>query len=975
MIKKLFAAGLLLLSGGLLSAQNLIKNPEFDRPAREECSLDSNPGVIKMTQFTEDLTWNKCLRLDVVKHHKKADGSESYYALVLIGGAPKKHGFAVKPNTVYKFSLEAKGDIGATLYAYEFTGSDFWKNRRKLKLEGDTKTKVSKDDWTVYSGSFQTGADAQTAMIGIGLWGEGKYNNLPPIGGYVMIDKIKVEEHANLLGTPAVESTPATSKVLAFGQAGSGFVDYQSGSPVKADTAVNVAAGNDSMTITIRCSEPEMKNLQSTVSANGDKVWQDDVVEIFFGSTTPDRALTQLVVAAGGGRYMGFGNGEVKLYDQWNAEITKGNDFWEVKATVPYSLIGWKSLPDGEAVKFNVCRQRKTSKELSSWSFARGNFHELKNFGILIFGSPETWRDRVADKLLGENQNTELEKEIKAWKALPITDLSLSVAAAEAFRQRINLAKLGERVLAVTEVSPTMDPTIPILPAELLNPPTSISIRAAGNELKPLPLAVTNLTGRVEEYRISINTLDKKGGEIPGLKGFPAERIQLLRGIRVKDGEGEKHGLRIDPLTVMDTAGTLMVPPRESGLVWAIFNTAGIEPGIYSGNIRVTPLGESLTEYDRAKNIKGKFQDIPFSLEVLPFELDKKPAVPFFMFQRAANEEFFKAMVDYGIHVFQVSPWRFDASFNPDGSIASSDTAKVEEDIAQLREWAVKYGIADTMRISICYSAYLNFRDVRAKKQFKADSPEWQRALRDYTKLLSDTMTKCGIPAERYDVEVWDEPKEKDQDELLAACRVMHETVPDMNLQIVFAAWAFPVSYLEKLVPYVKTWNFWGERFIGHAEYRDFIAELRKQNKTLCFYKCQTTMRLDLHRYFRNHAWFGLAHNLDMISMYQLIDSAQSQYGLNNWRGTTYGGVLYSSTGHPVSSIRMECLRIGQTDVKYMKKLAEVLAANPKHPAAAEARKFLDEAPMAVIKNGHDQKLADQTREQAIGLILKLSAR
>ncbi len=976
----------LILLAGLLPAQNLILNPEFDRPVSEECSLDCNPGVLKMTQFTEDLTWNKCLRLDVVKYHQK-DGKENYYALVLIGGKPNKYGFAVKPNTVYKFSLEIKGTLdskNANIHAYEFTGDNFWKDRRKLKLEGDLKIKASKDDWTVYSGSFQTGADAKTAMVGIGLWGEARYNNLPPVGGYIMIDKVKVEEHANLLGGPAVSAEPvvAERKILMAGTDGRGFVDYKSGSPAKADTAIKVNAGEDALEITVRCLEPEMAKVKAAVKADGAKVWEDDAVEIFFEPVTPDRGLTQLVVAAGGGRWMGFGNGEVKHYDQWSAEVTKGNDYWEVKAKVPYSLIGWKSKPaDGEMAAFNICRQRKEAKEFSSWSFARGSFHDIRNFGVLIFGSPEAWRDRMADQLSGEGPSAELAKEIQAWKALPVKDLSKSLAAAETLRQRINLAKLGERVAVLTAVSPTLDPTLPILPAELVNPPAKISIRAAGNEFKPLPLAVTNLTAGVEEYRLSIGTLAKNGGETPGLQGnngkiFPAERIQLLRGIRVKDGEDEKHGLRIDPLTVMDAAGTLVVPPRESGLAWAVFDTAGVEPGVYSGNIRLTPLGEALTEYDWGKlAAKGKFQDIPFSLEVLPFELDKKPAVPFFMFQRALNEAFFKAMADYGVHVFQVNPWGIAAAFNADGSLASSDTAKVEAHVAQLREWAGKYGIGDTMRISICYGAYVIFRDVHSKKRFETGSPEWKRALGAYTKLLSDTMTRCGIPAERYDVEVWDEPAAKNQDELLAACQVMHEAVPAMDLQLVFAAWALPVPYLEKLVPYVKTWTFWNERFIGNAEYKDFIEELRKKDKILSFYNCETTMRLDLYRYYRRHAWFGLANNLDMISMYQLIDAPHSNYGLSNWRGATRGGVMYSATGQPVSSVRMECLRIGITDVKYMKKLADVLAANPNHPAAAEARKFLGEAPLDVVRNSHDQSRAGKVREEAIALILKLSGK
>lgn len=981
-MKKILSLWIVLLLGGL-TAENLIRDPEFDRNVTAECHADANPGVLKRHQFTEDLTWNKCLRLEVLKYYRKnKDAGESYYARILIGGVPKKHGFAVYPNTIYKFSLELKGDIPAkniSLNGTEWNGDDYWKDRKKLKLSGDIKIEPS-GDWRIYNGTFQTGADARTAAIGLTVWGESKYKNLPPIGGFIMIDKVKVEKQSGLLDAAVQTRAPKMMyKVAPAGQDMDGFVDYRSGAGAHCKTSFRAECAEDELVLTIRCFDDDMSKVRKNITGDGGEVWKDDVVEVFFDPVKPDRVLTQLVVAAGGGRWMGLGNGEVKQYDQWRAEVTQGADHWDVVMRIPYRLMGWeKRPPAGTAIGFNIGRQRPETKELSSWSFAHGDFQDRNSFGKLLLGSGADWRKQAAAGLKAGTAAPLLLAKIDEWEKR-MAPLEEAFAEYEILADDVAMDGLGKRVFAIVAVPPTQDPTVPVLPGGLSQIPRNFSVRAAVNEFKPLPLAVTNLTGETEEYRVFVGGLGAHGSESPGLTGeggtlFPAGKIQLLRGIRVKDGEDGKNNRRIDPLVKMDVSGTITVPPRDSGLVWMIFDTSGVKPGTYRGYVRVIPLSENLTENDWAKlKFTGKYQDIPLELEVLPFELDKAPAVPFFMFQPPRNEEFFKTMIEYGIDVFPINPWRIKAEFADDGTLRSSDTESAEKQIADLKKWAAAYGVTDKIRISICYSAYLIFRDVYAKKRFKYGTPEWRRAWSGYVGVMRDLMAKSGIAPERYNVEVWDEPKVEDSEELLAACRVMHETAPRMNQMLVLASWTFPVSYLEQLVPFVRVWNFWRDRYLGNPEYRAFIEQLRKKNKELSFYACSTSMRLDLYRYYRCHAWFGLLHNLDMISMYHLIDAPRGNYGINSWRAVTRGGVLYLSNEKPVSSVRMECLRIGINDMKYMKKLAELLQQKPSHPAAPEARRFLDSASARLFENIHDQEYAERLREQAIGFILNLS--
>lgn len=139
---------------------------------------------------------------------------------------------------------------------------------------------------------------------------------------------------------------------------------------------------------------------------------------------------------------------------------------------------------------------------------------------------------------------------------------------------------------------------------------------------------------------------------------------------------------------------------------------------------------------------------------------------------------------------------------------------------------------------------------------------------------------KHGFSSENYFVEIWDEPHTKDVPELAAACRIAKEEVPDLRSMVVFAAWAIPPKELAKMANDIQIWNFWSDRFIGNPEYASLIESLRKQGKEIAFYTCEVSMRLDLQKYFRRHAWFGLANDLDLVAMYHWIDGPNGEYGL-----------------------------------------------------------------------------------------------
>ena len=149
-------------------------------------------------------------------------------------------------------------------------------------------------------------------------------------------------------------------------------------------------------------------------------------------------------------------------------------------------------------------------------------------------------------------------------------------------------------------------------------------------------------------------------------------------------------------------------------------------------------------------------------------------------------------------------------------------------------------------------------------------------------------------------------------------------------------------------------------------------ARFRRQpGKEWSVYCCDTSLRLDPYRYYRLHPWKNFDLKAKFISIYQFYEQQPG----TDFRRVPAGGLAYDTAEELVPSVRLENLRIGMTDVKYMK-LLERLATGDSSEAAREARNFLKKAPGEVVRiYPHDSFKADEMRSRAIELILKLKAR
>lgn len=962
-------------------AQNLIVNGDFTKVTHTALYPECRSNGGKVSLFTEELTWNKCGKLEVDKIITKKDGKEVVNAGVWIGGhAGKNGGFTVKPDTTYRFSIEIKGNAGsARISAMEWTTDAMWTGMVALKSTVG-EIKVQKD-WTVYKGTFKTDAKAKRAALFLQLWWDTQYGpQRYKVGDYILFDNVKVEEEKNTLDAPAAapqaEIKVKTVKAAATAMAAQSpaidgrldeavwadapeyrdFVQLKKKVPSSAETCVKLLADRENLYIGVVCREP--LQVRDNIKDNGMSIWNGDVVEIFFGPKNGGRILSQFAIGAGGGRYATRGKGEIRRYDQWEAKTVRTADGWQAEIKIPFQELGWKGpVENGDSIAFNVCRQRKQPGELSTWSPVRESFHETANFGTLILNDYAAGLQKKYGMNLAKADRAEYERQ---------------AAEAEARLLKAKYERNARRKFAAAPVPVTADYAIPFIPEEIFSPATEIQLSAAVNELKPLPLAIANLTNKTAEYRVILETCESYNGKY-GLKDFPSGQITFRQAVRFKDSDKDTDSLRLDPLPRMNEACTITIPPKEAGLVWFDFNTADVKPGCYEGRIRIIPLSEpakweSVNGGFHNRKYTGEMLDISVRLNVRNIVLAKQPAVPFGFFQNAENEQMFRLMQESGTSDFGLSPWDFMFGLDKAGSIDPSSykkkTLAAVENIRKHLEWGKKYGVHPTFFIG--FSGYRTFQQLYGTKNNPEKNrklwPQWVAAVK---KLMNDN----GVPDSDYAIETWDEPSPKQFGELIASHQAAKKAAPSVRLLITLGAHIMSAADMEKLAPYTDAWILWSSGYFERPEHLAFVRKNLAQGKKISHYTCSTSMRVHLDRNYRKHAWTAAFYGLSANHMYWFSD-CMGGYGASDWKIAMEGGLTYRSFDTFIPSIRYMALREGVTDVKYLAKLREAGKGSP------EVEKFLKEALQRVFADfAHDPAMADKVREEAARLILKMQDR
>ena len=957
-----------------LHAANLLPDPEFDQSIRS-CTIDCVPNTFRITHFTEPRTWNKTMCLNFLKPVKK-EGKPDSCSVCVLWGTDKNGGVPVKPNTDYRYSLECKGKLppgSSFVHIIEWSGDKKWEGRRRVPLNDGMaidKFDITPDEFIVKKGTFRTGPAAMRAALAVNVRGNAKDGNLPSPGDYLLIDKILLEElppavPQNVQSGKTVQVQPV--RLLSCGESPQkDFTGLRSRQNAGNATSVAVKIMDETFQVTVSGNHSPRKSFQA-----GDRM------EIIFDPTLRQQEIHHFSISFDGTR-MWNGIPVSPTDKRWNAEVLPGNGdtVWLARFTIPFSLLGLTkpSVQSGILLGFNAANYRNQGLRYFTWNPIDRDFHNPALFGRILTGDGyfEKEISRLQKMAASNPDAAQFRKQTENVQKLAGNQKKFDELRRLSWNCTVCFREI--RFFSLTECLPTHSFEIPVRP-DFQERKNEFSVTAAGNEIRPFTLLLSNHTGRFEEYRVSVFHPGAAGSECPGLKNadgkiFPAERIHILRGVQVKDGDGKQHGLRFDPL-VPASAGIFSVPANDTGLIWINFNTDKIPPGRYSGMIRVVPLGEELTQAntDRLAYI-GKWREFPLTVNVLDFKLSPEPVIPINMFSRTCSREMFRTMAELGIRDFHFHPWNFQMAFNDDGSLRSFDDSRAVKSMTELRSWAEECGIAGKIRFAVEYSIYPRFKNLWGMNKFKENTPEWERGWAECVRSLADSLRKLNVKPEKYMVEIWDEPPPSNFDELYKALCIARKSAPEMRLMATFDSRKLPLDKLRKLQDLLDVWIFWGKGYFTDPGYAAFIRELRKNGKEVGFYTCYTSMRQNLNEYYRLHGLWAWVHKLQVAALYQMIDQPHNFNGISNWRQACRGGVMYMAGMTPVTSVRMECFRLGHTDISYFQLLESLLKKNPAHPAAAEAGKFLvDELRDTVYKYPYDKQRSEQQRTRCIDLI------
>lgn len=940
MMRGLFVLGAFALVGVSAGAANLIENGDFSRCENGKLPAEcrSEDGV-RTSLFTEDLTWNRCLKAEVSRGYTNAATKAVNFTGSAFMGAPGKLGVPVEPMKNYDVSVDLKGDGSVPVdVIVSFWKGDCrnWEDRVNVPL-GEGKYRPGKD-WLTVRGLVRAPEGAKLAAIRLEFSGSTEKNRIKlKIGDAILADNFSITlSRKNLGGSAAggeVSVPPRKAVSTEDPSLVDDFINLKTTLPSEVRTSFRVTADEESLVFDFQAEEKG-----EIVAGDAKNVWSGESFEFFL--VAEDGRLRHFGFNLGGAQYLKVGGGKNVGGEGWRVAPERTATGWRATVRVPYATAGLSGRPaPGTALKFNVGRTRRQPETFISWARTNGSFADVAAFGSLIVGdwSAAVLREFGEKRVLGSRD-----------------DYVKACAEIEAARIKEKFAKFREQKFSVAVLPVCSDYACPFLPEEIFDPTTNIHLVAAVNEIKAMPLAVANLTDRLEDCLVMLETEANEYVGDFGLKGFPAGQVKVRRAVRMRDAAGDAPAMRFDPLMPSDGACAVTVPSHEAALVWFDFDTADVKPGTYVGRLRVIPLAEAGRFVRRPKggwadrDYVGKMQTIPVTLEVQPIVLPKRAPITGGFYQHVPNEEAYGLAADIGGERHEISPYRFPIS---------GDAPEISARIAMEREWAKRRGIP--LRYDIHYSVY-TYRCEGLKDPQAADRI-WVPYLRNVKRI----MNASGVPDEDYWIETADEPKAADLKTLIRAHRQAKEALPTVRLCVTIAAWELPEAELRELAEVTDEFIFWGRSYFTDPQKKRFVADFRARGGTVCHYMCGTSMRLPLDSYFRHHAWIGERYALDGNYLYELSKLVKC-FGSTDFKELTAGDILYYAYGKAVPSVRYCAFREGITDVKYLAALRAAAGDDP------EAKAFLDQAAKEVLDvSPRDPKTPDRMRERARQLLLK----
>ena len=208
--------------------------------------------------------------------------------------------------------------------------------------------------------------------------------------------------------TPVIDGKVLNDPVWKNIRHDSDFIKLGTNKPAESKTFMQVAYDKDNLYFGIVCKDLNISKLKA-VFKDGQALWKDDGIEFFIN---PDRSkyYYQLVQNTRGAMIA------LRSLKAWKPEGLKkatciGKDYYSIELAIPFSAMAQKTPVTGDKWTFNIARNiynSKTERHIS-WTHLNALYHELDNFGILIFSGKKNRTGQVKVEI------TELWREIKNY--------------------------------------------------------------------------------------------------------------------------------------------------------------------------------------------------------------------------------------------------------------------------------------------------------------------------------------------------------------------------------------------------------------------------------------------------------------------------------------------------------------------------------------------------------------------------------
>ncbi|MBO4344961.1 MAG: hypothetical protein J5833_04350 [Victivallales bacterium] len=455
----------------------------------------------------------------------------------------------------------------------------------------------------------------------------------------------------------------------------------------------------------------------------------------------------------------------------------------------------------------------------------------------------------------------------------------------------------------------------------------ALSVTMMRGEVRSDAFSIANPTDNPQEFTIDVSAVN------------PALGMKALQAVVTDTAEGNTISSALRELPIADGKAKVTVPAGCNVQVWLMCYKPTAQAGKYSADVKI---------------VGAKNPSVKLDVEIVGIDFPKRPQLSVGGWEYAGTYnaknrlENIAFMREIGVN----STWAMtnvmpmNPKFDAEGHLSNAAELDFSKFDAWIKDWpgAHYYCLAHFMSRSEFFGE-------------KANTPRYENMVMDYYKALEGRMSHLKLKPEQLVYLYLDEPSRQEQDKIIVDfLRIMKKA----NLKMQFfqdPTWPYPekglpeaFSLADILCPNTPMMTSYGQKF------KDFYNKQREDGRTLWLYSCSgPAKQLDPLHYWRGQAW--QCHQMKAVGSFfwAFGDTAGNGDSWNIYvqNGTEFSPYFVSREGAPTDSKQGEAIRESVADFEYMKMLeaeiARVKAANPNHPALAEAEKALAEAPAEVV--------------------------